>query len=90
MSRIPPEGLLLGTVLVWSFNFTAVRYGITNGIHPLVYVALRWVMAGAALAGIVLLRGQSLKLGRHVESVPWVLRPPGVLGGFDRRPAQQG
>jgi drug/metabolite transporter (DMT)-like permease len=63
--RLPSEGLLLGTVLLWSFNFTAVRYGVTHGFEPLVYVALRWVMAGLALAGVVLALGQSLWLGRR-------------------------
>ena len=63
--RLPSERLLLGTVLLWSFNFTAVRYGVTHGFQPLVYVALRWAMAGVALTVIVWLRGQSLSLGRR-------------------------
>lgn len=63
--RIPSESLLLGTVLLWSFNFTAVRYGVTHGFEPLVYVALRWAIAGVALTAIVLLRGQSLRLRRR-------------------------
>ena len=32
--RLPAEVLLLGTVLLWSFNFTAVRYGVTHGVQP--------------------------------------------------------
>ena len=63
--RIPAESLLLATVLLWSFNFTAVRYGVTHGFQPLVYVALRWAIAGLALALVVRLRGQSLRLGRR-------------------------
>jgi drug/metabolite transporter (DMT)-like permease len=63
--RLPAESLLLGTVLLWSFNFTAVRYGVTHGFQPLVYVALRWAMAGIALTAVVFLRGQSLRLGRR-------------------------
>ena len=50
--RIPAESLLLGTVLLWSFNFTAIRYGITHGFEPLAYAPLRWGLAGVALAGI--------------------------------------
>ena len=65
MRRLPSEGLLLATVLLWSFNFTAVRYGVTHGLQPLVYVALRWSIAGAALTALVLLRGQSLRFGRR-------------------------
>ena len=60
--RLPSESLLLGTVLLWSFNFTAVRYGVTHGFQALVYVALRWAMAGVALTAVVWLRGQSLSL----------------------------
>jgi len=46
---LPAEVLLLGTVLLWSFNFTAVRYGVTHGVQPLVYVSLRWLTAGVVL-----------------------------------------
>ena len=63
--RLPAEVLLLGTVLLWSFNFTAVRYGVTHQVEPLVYVSLRWLLAGAALWAIVRLRGRSLWLGRR-------------------------
>lgn len=63
--RVPSQSLLLATVLLWSFNFTALRYGVTHGFEPLVYVALRWAIAGVALTAVVLLRGQSLRLGRR-------------------------
>ena len=53
------------TVLLWSFNFTAARYGITHGFEPLAYVALRWAIAGVALTAVVRWRGQSLRLGRR-------------------------
>jgi drug/metabolite transporter (DMT)-like permease len=62
---LPAEVLLLGTVVLWSFNFTAVRYGVTHGVEPLVYVSLRWLIAGVALWAIVRLRGRSLRLGRR-------------------------
>lgn len=65
MRRIPSETLLLGTVVLWSFNFTAARYGVTHGFQPLVYVALRWVLAGVALTAVVWSQGQSLRLGRR-------------------------
>src|SRR6478672_9846127 len=65
MRRLPSEGLLLATVLLWSFNFTAVRFGVTHGFEPLPYVALRWAIAGAALMVLVLARGLSLRFGRR-------------------------
>ncbi len=64
--RVPAEILLVGTVLVWSFNFTAVRYGVTHGVEPLVYVSLRWLLAGAVLGTAVMAaRARSLRVGRH-------------------------
>jgi drug/metabolite transporter (DMT)-like permease len=63
--RTPVESLLLGTVLLWSFNFTATRYGVTNGFQPIVYAALRWAIAGFGLALVAQLRGRSLWLGRR-------------------------
>lgn len=65
MRRIPADGLLLGTVLLWSFNFTAIRYGITHGFAPLAYAPLRWGLAGVALAGLARWRGHSLLVGRR-------------------------
>jgi drug/metabolite transporter (DMT)-like permease len=63
--RLPAEVLLLGTVLLWSFNFTAVRYGVTHGVQPLVYVSLRWLIAGIVLGAIVRVRGRPLWFGRR-------------------------
>ena len=65
MRRVPAESLLLGTVLLWSFNFTAIRYGITHGFEPLAYAPLRWGLAGVALAGIARWRRHSLLVGRR-------------------------
>lgn len=63
MHRIPADGLLLGTVLLWSFNFTAVGYGVAHGFDPLAYVSLRWVLAGLALAALAVWRGHRLRVG---------------------------
>ncbi len=65
MRRVPAETLLLGTVLLWSFNFTAIRYGLTNGFEPLAFAPLRWVLAGATLTALALWRGHSLRVGRR-------------------------
>ncbi len=65
MRRVPAEGFLLATVLLWSFNFTAFRYGITHGFAPLTYAPLRWALAGVARVALARLRGHSLRLGRR-------------------------
>jgi drug/metabolite transporter (DMT)-like permease len=69
MRRLPSEGLLLATVLLWSFNFTAIRYGVTHGFEPLPYVALRWAIAGVALTLLVFVRGLPLRFGRRELSI---------------------
>src|SRR5262249_4190953 len=75
----PAEALLLGTVLLWSFNFTAVRYGVPHAIDPMVYVALRWAIAGLALVAIALLRGTSLRLGRRSLAIVALASMVGVV-----------
>src|SRR3954452_5981399 len=63
--RVPAESLLLGTVLLWSFNFTAARYGIEHGFSPLAYASLRWATAGIALALVARARDLSFRLDLH-------------------------
>ncbi len=62
---MPAEGFLLATVLLWSFNFTAFRYGVTHGFAPLSYAPLRWGIAGITLVVLASLRGHDLRLGRR-------------------------
>ncbi len=62
---MPAEGFLLATVLLWSFNFTAFRYGVTHGFAPLSYAPLRWGLAGITLVVLARLRGHDLRLGRR-------------------------
>jgi drug/metabolite transporter (DMT)-like permease len=77
--RLPAEVLLLGAVLLWSFNFTTARYGVTHGFSPLVFASLRWGLAGLALIGVVWLRGQSLRVGRRDFRILGAIGVVGVL-----------
>ena len=43
-------GTELGTVLLWSFNFTAIRYAVSHGFAPLSYAAVRWAIAALAFS----------------------------------------
>ena len=79
MRRVPAEILLLGGVLLWSFNFTAVRFGVTHGFSPLAYAPLRWGMAGVALAAIARRRGRSLRVGRRDLGILVALSVVGIL-----------
>jgi drug/metabolite transporter (DMT)-like permease len=76
---MPAELLLLGAVLLWSFNFTAVRFGVTHGFSPLAYAPLRWGMAGMALVAIARTRGQSLSVGSRDLGILVALSVAGIL-----------
>ena len=79
MRRVPAELLLLGAVLLWSFNFTAVRYGVTNGFSPLTFAPVRWGLAGLALVAIAWMRRRSLRVGRQDLGILVSLSAVGVL-----------
>ena len=79
MRRLPAELLLFGAVLLWSFNFTAVRFGVPHGFSPLAYAPLRWAMAGLALAVIARRRGRSLRVGRRDLGALAALSVVGIL-----------
>ena len=77
MRRFPAEVLLLGAVLLWSFNFTTARFAVTHGFSPLVFASLRWGLAGVALGAFVWIRGQSFRIGRRDF---WILGAIGAVG----------
>lgn len=79
MRRVPADALLLGTVLLWSFNFTAVGYGVTHGFEPLAYASARWALAAAALAGLALLRRHDLRVGWRDAAILCAAASVGVL-----------
>ena len=45
---VPADIPLLAIVLLWAFNFTAIRYAISHGFAPLSYAPLRWAIAALA------------------------------------------
>lgn len=67
------DGLLLATVLVWSFNFVAVKYTVTHGLAPLAYAAVRFGTGSLLFAGIAYGREQSLRVSRRDAAVLVVL-----------------
>src|SRR5439155_20493031 len=77
--RMPAEALLVGAVLLWSFNYTAVRFGVTHGFTPLAYAPLRWLLAGLALATIVWTRGRSVRIGKRDLTVLALVSLVGIV-----------
>jgi drug/metabolite transporter (DMT)-like permease len=59
------DGLLLTTVVIWSFNFVAVKYAVTHGLAPLAYAALRFGAGSLLFAGIAYGRERSLRVERR-------------------------
>jgi drug/metabolite transporter (DMT)-like permease len=57
--------MLLGAVVVWAFNFTSVKYGITHGFSPLTFAAPRFALAGLALAAFTLRQERTLRIARR-------------------------
>jgi drug/metabolite transporter (DMT)-like permease len=69
--RVPPDVLLLTTVLFWSFNFTVVKYALTHGWEPLSYSSVRFAIGAAMFSGVTWLREGTLKVDR--ADVPLLL-----------------
>jgi len=59
------ELMLLVTIALWSLNLTVTRYILTHGLEPLTYSTVRYGLAAAVFAGIVLVAEGSLRLARR-------------------------
>ena len=62
--RVPPDVLLLVTVLFWSFNFTVVKYALTHGWEPLAYSSVRFAIGALLFSGYTYARESSLRVRR--------------------------
>ncbi|MEZ5099657.1 MAG: DMT family transporter [Thermoleophilia bacterium] len=63
--RLSGELMLVVTVLLWSFGYTASRYGLTHGFEPLSFAAPRWAIGAVVFIGVVLWRERSLRVERR-------------------------
>ena len=63
--RVPPDVLLLVTVLFWSFNFTVVKYALTHGWEPLAYSSVRFAIGALLFSGYTYAREGSLAVRRR-------------------------
>jgi drug/metabolite transporter (DMT)-like permease len=61
---VPPDALLLATVIFWSFNFTAVKYALTHGWEPLAYSSVRFAIGALLFSGYTYTREGSLRVRR--------------------------
>lgn len=63
--RIHPDVLLLVTVVLWGFNFTAAKYALTHGFQPLAYSSLRFGLGALLFSAVTFGRERSLRIGRR-------------------------
>lgn len=65
--RLPPDVLLLATVIFWSFNFTVVKYALTHGWEPLSYSSVRFALGALLFSAFTYGRERTLRVERsHV------------------------
>jgi drug/metabolite transporter (DMT)-like permease len=62
---VPADLLLLLIVLLWAFNFTAIRYAVSHGFQPLTYASVRWTIAALAYAAVTWRLEGSLRVSRR-------------------------
>ena len=65
--RVPADLLLLVTVVLWSFNFTVVKYALTHGWEPLSYSSVRFALGAALFSAITFGREGTLRVARADE-----------------------
>jgi drug/metabolite transporter (DMT)-like permease len=77
--RLPPDVLLLATVVFWSFNFTVVKYALTHGWQPLSYSSVRFAIGAALFSAFTYGREHTLRVQRGDV---WLLLLAAALGIF--------
>lgn len=75
--RLPPDVLLLVTVLFWSFNFTVVKYALTHGWQPLSYSSVRFAVGAVLFSGFTYGREGTLRVFRGDV---WLMLGAAALG----------
>jgi drug/metabolite transporter (DMT)-like permease len=70
--------MLLTVVLLWSGNFTAMRYAV-GSFHPLAFSALRFALGAGLYALVVLWRERSLRIARRDFGAILLLAAVGIF-----------
>ncbi len=58
------EALLIVTVVIYAFNFTAAKFALDHGLEPLTYSSVRFVFAAGVFTMLTLNREGSLRVAR--------------------------
>jgi drug/metabolite transporter (DMT)-like permease len=62
---VPADLLLLAIVILWAFNFTAIRYAVSHGFEPLTFASVRWSIAALAYSAVTWQLEGSLRVSRR-------------------------
>jgi drug/metabolite transporter (DMT)-like permease len=62
--RVPADLLLLVTVVLWSFNFTVVKYALTHGWEPLSYSSVRFALGALLFSAFTFGHERTLRIER--------------------------
>jgi drug/metabolite transporter (DMT)-like permease len=76
--RLPADVLLLVTVVLWSFNFTVVKYALTHGWEPLSYSSVRFAIGAVLFSAVTLGREGTLRVARRHVPVMIVAAALGI------------
>jgi drug/metabolite transporter (DMT)-like permease len=58
------EALLIVTVVIYAFNFTAAKFALDHGLEPLTYSSVRFIFAAGAFTMLTMNREGSLRVAR--------------------------
>jgi drug/metabolite transporter (DMT)-like permease len=63
MRRIEADdGILIVTVVLWSLNFTASKYVLSHGFHPLAFSSIRYSLGSLGIAAFAYARERTLRI----------------------------
>lgn len=74
------ELALMGAVGAWALNFSAVRFGVTHGVSPLVYASSRYAVASMILSAAAFARRHYTRLLRKDFLIVCAVAFVGVAG----------
>ena len=57
--------MLVGTIMIWSLNFTVTRYVLEHGFQPLAYSSVRYGIAATLFAGFTYATEKTLEVRRR-------------------------
>ena len=80
LKRMSSEALLLVTMLIYAFNFSAAKFSLENGFEPLAWSSVRFAVAAALFSAITFAQEGTLTVTRIDLKWLALLALVGVVG----------